>query len=349
LNVVAVYLDPPRTWEFLDGDRRVIRPLLGRDYQVAFGELEYRGDRFNLTAYIHRDQADTFESTVEARRAFQRLINLSREPLSYVAVLDDAGDRWFATLQADSGDWNGPFYNAHLRVTEVTARPSTPNVVAPGDLPQPPDEPPPDLDCTDPGGTIGYIGCSNSWMEVAGYNSLGGRRFWFEPPDGRVAYGGGTVSQWSKDPDGPDGNIYWDEFDRLYAAEGAPSVVWWNLCAHDLPRNSDCTPNTSASDLIYAQALEVLPIIRSRTNAIIYVSGINPYECVTPPFNGVNWAECQDVAERLAADAVSLGEDGTLCLGPVLVPLSADDTNDGTHPDADGRLAEGAVLLDFFG
>lgn len=120
---VAYNHDPKHDFEFQDAATVVTHPLFGRNYQVAFRPLEYRGDRFRRQVVV------AFDNTVTAtvgRAAFDPLIVLARAQVPYVAVLDPDGNRWCASVRVASGVRveGGGRYSADVDVTEVTATPA---------------------------------------------------------------------------------------------------------------------------------------------------------------------------------------------------------------------------------
>ncbi len=79
-----------------------------------------------------------------------------------------------------------------------------------------------------PAGTVGYLGCSNTWMTVDGYHrGHGAGRVWRTLP-----FGGGSIDQWVE------GSHYWADFDAELAAHPV-SAVWWHVCMRPISGQAD--------------------------------------------------------------------------------------------------------------
>jgi hypothetical protein len=128
------YLDEPdRSFEFPDVAQEW--ELYDRDYAVVFRETENRGDVFTIDLWLYMGGTPASNNVPDALRgrpAFQALIDLVRAQLSYVCVLDQDGTRWFAALLMDKSKAvrkdPGEKYLFPIRVRQVTATPSTPDV-----------------------------------------------------------------------------------------------------------------------------------------------------------------------------------------------------------------------------
>lgn len=177
--------------------------------------------------------------------------------------------------------------------------------------------------------TIGYIGCSNTWMSVSGYQSVTGtkHRFW-------KAYdtGGKTVGSWANASD-----PIWSSYDTQVATYGQPSKVWIQLCENVLNAN-----NT------YDQVKMMIANLKVHSPlATYYVSGINSYNPTTLcSYMGTDYHGYTDTItwrNQAVADGLSL-------MGPDMGPLTASLVQaDGCHPNAAGRVNPlGQQLVNFF-
>lgn len=121
LNVGYIF-EPDQTFDFLSAAKVVVHQFYGRDYQVAFRPLEYRGDHFKRTVTV----AFNNPSGTVGRRAFDSVEPLTRAPVPYLCVLDPDGNRWFASVVVATGQRSEPGgrYHADVDVTEVTADPA---------------------------------------------------------------------------------------------------------------------------------------------------------------------------------------------------------------------------------
>ena len=177
-------------------------------------------------------------------------------------------------------------------------------------------------------GVLGYVGCSNTQLAVAGYAALGGTRFW-PLEDGY----GGTIAQLD---DPKQLSSTFDRFDVLHAARPA-SAIWWQLCLSDDRVRSD--------DELFALATSVIQRLRQRVgDAPIYVSALAHY---VPP------ARCKKIGDdgpaRLDALADRLVAADLAVRGPTLPPLTVEVLSDACHPDVEGQELHGRVLVEFFG
>lgn len=169
-------------------------------------------------------------------------------------------------------------------------------------------------------GTIGYVGCSNTWMAVAGYHrSHGPGRLWPALP----AYGGGSVDLWANT------TRYWTVFDAALAQQPV-TAVWWHVCMH---------PSTTQSEID-----AVVQQLRTRINpdTPIYASAMavyqDPGECPMADPGGSK-AFVQNLVSR-----------GLVREGPMLSPLNRGNTaSDGCHPSASEQVVDGGALTRFFG
>jgi hypothetical protein len=113
---------------FIEAETVTMQRLHMRDYQVAFRPLERGGVSFTRTVLVNAlvAPADTLD------RGFTSLRDLAWESLSYVAVLDTRGNRWFAAVIVPAGQIRSPLevYLADVTIIEVTDRPSVIDVEA---------------------------------------------------------------------------------------------------------------------------------------------------------------------------------------------------------------------------
>lgn len=118
-----------RDYEFPEADEVVVRRLYGRDYQVAFRPLERRGVRFRRNLLVRGAVADG----VVGPAAVDALRDLAAATLSYVAVRDESGNRWFGTITVPELRVRQPggFHWVTATFIETTGTPSTPDAVAP--------------------------------------------------------------------------------------------------------------------------------------------------------------------------------------------------------------------------
>lgn len=114
-----------REYDFPEADEVVTRRLYGRDYQVAFRPLERRGVTFRRTLLVRAAVADG----VVGPAAVDALRDLAAATLSYVAVRDEAGNRWFGSITVPELRVRQPagFHWVTLTFVETTATPSTPD------------------------------------------------------------------------------------------------------------------------------------------------------------------------------------------------------------------------------
>lgn len=132
---------PDRSWDL--PDRRRYQFLAGRDFGVGFGEIEERGAQFTFTALVAAQGADggTPELSVAGIDNFDALRWLladSKDPdlgtklaLSYVAVLDEKGNRWLADVSVLDLKSEGEG-GAHVATVRVRPTTDTPSVVDDG-------------------------------------------------------------------------------------------------------------------------------------------------------------------------------------------------------------------------
>lgn len=178
-------------------------------------------------------------------------------------------------------------------------------------------------------GSVGFVGCSMSRGAVAGYELVGGTRFW---PD-RLSYGGGSIGRWALAITN-EGMRYWEEFERELVAHPDTKAVWWNLCTF---KGNDADS--------YDNAVEVLNEIESRLpGVVVYVSAQPAYGgghvCALAGEGGP--ALMDEVARRLV-------DDGRVEAGPPMGPLAESETSDGCHVNDTGKELLGGQLLEFFG
>lgn len=176
-------------------------------------------------------------------------------------------------------------------------------------------------------GVMGFVGCSVTRDAVTGYDLVGGARLW--PPEA-VSYSGGSVSRWAMTVDVEAGQ--WRDFTAALAANPTTRGLWVQLC----------TAGTPADDV--ESAIALLDELRARLPGVpIWVSaqpGYVAHEC------GIAGPTGPDRMQDLADELVRRGHAFT---GPLLGPLTVEQTLDGCHANADGQRLMGEQLVDFFG
>lgn len=179
--------------------------------------------------------------------------------------------------------------------------------------------------------TVGFIGCSNTWMSVAGYHMVSGNlgRFW-----PKYSTGSGTVQAWAD----PTSN-FWTLYKQMVATYGQPQKVWVQLCeSFNLGGATD-----------YAHVKAMLANLRAASpNAQPYVSAINQYNpaaglCSAMGPTGAGETDTQAWAAQAVADGLAKA-------GPAMGPLTAALLqSDGCHPtNPQGATFLGGQLARFF-
>lgn len=98
-----------------------MQPMYNRDYFTAFRPMERGGEQFQRTILV---QAAAISPPTLAD--FTSMRDLCWEPINYVCVRDEDGNRWFTTVQLPSGVVlnNRRLYMATVQIAEVTATPT---------------------------------------------------------------------------------------------------------------------------------------------------------------------------------------------------------------------------------
>lgn len=175
--------------------------------------------------------------------------------------------------------------------------------------------------------TIGYLGCSNTWMTVEGYHDLGGVGLW--PPI--AEYGGRSVDRWADSF-----NDAWDHYEAQLARFGQPNVIWFQLCENE------------EHSITYNTVLNAMANLELRSPGVpVYMSPLNSYDpwtlCARLGGDGVT--DLIDFSNQAAAEGLALrGPD----LGPLTEAMTADDLCHPSKGDNGGRLFLGAQLKEFF-
>ena len=130
---VAYDPGPFRAYNFRNTDEITRRRIYGRDFATQFGPLEQRGVSFSLPLTINaQDSADPAPGipTSPGIPVFAPIRAIADAALSYVCVLDDQGNRFYAgiSLLPGSHTMPGHRYFVTVDVGEVTDTPSTPDV-----------------------------------------------------------------------------------------------------------------------------------------------------------------------------------------------------------------------------
>lgn len=127
------YMDSPdRVYEFPDPVQEW--ELYDRNFAVLFRESEDRGTIFTINFWLYMDGTPVSNNVpdgIKGFQAFTALRTLVRADLSYVCVLDQDGNKWFAALRMDGQKATrkepGGKYLFPIRVRQVTTTPSTPD------------------------------------------------------------------------------------------------------------------------------------------------------------------------------------------------------------------------------
>lgn len=183
--------------------------------------------------------------------------------------------------------------------------------------------------------TIGYIGCSNTWMSAGMYAQEPGNlhRLW---PTYDIS--GGTINSWA-DPS----STFWGSYMSMVKKYGQPPTVWFELCEAAGAFEGD--PAMPASYDMVKAALANLKAISP--NAQVYISPINTYDpnpglCALMGTNGQGVTDTQTWAAQAVTDGLALA-------GPQLGPLTAATTqSDGCHPSSAAQPLIGGQMVDFF-
>lgn len=119
---------PLESFGFVEAETVIVQRLHMRDYQVVMRPLERGGVRFTRTMLVNAIAVPA----ALLDEGFRGLRDLAWATLSYVAVLDTRGNRWFASVIVPSGDVRASLnvYVATVDVVEVTDRPSVIDVEA---------------------------------------------------------------------------------------------------------------------------------------------------------------------------------------------------------------------------
>lgn len=178
----------------------------------------------------------------------------------------------------------------------------------------------------DPELPLRFVGCSNSYQSVWGYNTLTGTAGAFIKP--HYETGAGSLNNWFDNERNHRG-IFVANY-----AEGAP--VWWQLCIRVGEGGS--TDYEGQAEAVGDWLLTVIG-----ESVPVWVSTVNTYEEPSPgrPSQLTSHAHHEEIRDFLV-DTYSF------LPGPTPGPLSSLLTNDGTHPNSAGRLFIGAQLRDFF-
>lgn len=127
----------PRTYRF--DEQRAMMRLAGRDGQVVFAETEDRYEAMDVTLLVAAagGAGGTQVAAVDGRREFDPLLLIAgnkndpttgaKVDLPYVCVLDNDGNRWFASVQVTEAvrdETTGSAYTAVVTITEVTKTPA---------------------------------------------------------------------------------------------------------------------------------------------------------------------------------------------------------------------------------
>jgi hypothetical protein len=127
-----------RGYDFLDDNETKLVPLAGRDMQVAFFSLDYRGEQLSPTLLIAAEGGvgGTVETLDPGVRTFDPLRELAgklrnrttglKTIAPSIAVCSAEGDRWFAHVQTPKAKRHEPDgeYELDVVITEVSPTPA---------------------------------------------------------------------------------------------------------------------------------------------------------------------------------------------------------------------------------
>lgn len=193
--------------------------------------------------------------------------------------------------------------------------------------------------------TLTYVGCSNTYQSVWGYNTSHGtseRRVWVLNPGGNQTVapyetGGGSLAAWDHNDHG-----HHEIFETHWEA-GFPIWIQWcirgNWQAGSGETNSFATAQSQVDAVLtWLDGLGALSVP-------IWCSSINTW--TNDPPQVITAAEHEQVRVYTRDQINAAG--GHALDGPLLGPLTPDLVQgDETHPNADGRAFLGGQLFDFF-
>jgi hypothetical protein len=174
--------------------------------------------------------------------------------------------------------------------------------------------------------SIGWVGCSNTYMSVLGYEATAGNHniFW-NPASYNTS--GGKVNVWADPNANPN---MWNLFNQQITKYGPPQIVWVQLCIAGDDPYSDV-------QFIFNKLHIYAP------NSNYYISALNSYNpsdyCLANVAESVQYRD-QSVADGLALRGPDLGP-----LTPSLIP-PADPSH--CHPTVAGEAQLGGQLFSFF-
>lgn len=186
--------------------------------------------------------------------------------------------------------------------------------------------------------SLGYIGCSETWMSVEGYHSLSTKNlFW--PPISK--YSGGAIDAccWLTET-----SQYWAAYDAAVVQYGQPNTIWHELCGVTGTYPDQTWANMQAFWEILSRHSPGVPVYFSLINAFN-----PPTLCGKLPPDVM--VQQQDMVNRsIAASRTSAVSYVTILPGPVMGPLDITTmiAPGNCHPNAAGELLLGAQLVDFF-
>ena len=172
--------------------------------------------------------------------------------------------------------------------------------------------------------SIGFIGCSNSWMTVQGYQETPGNEGRLWDPYGT---GSKTIGRWADA-----GDPIWDAFDKKVEEFGQPVAVWVQMCEDER--------QPATFDDVAEMLANLADHVTTRT---FYISPLNSFSpellCDRMGPDGI---------EDLIQFADEATDEGLAERGPDVGPLSATTTRpDHCHPNDEGRLLVGGQLAEF--
>lgn len=113
---------PAEQFAFIEASSVRMQQMYNRDYQVAFHGTERGGEQFERVLLMNNAAV----SIANFEQGFQALRDLAWDSIPYVAVRDEHGSRWLATVIVPNGTYQPPQHSlqfASITVVEVTATP----------------------------------------------------------------------------------------------------------------------------------------------------------------------------------------------------------------------------------
>lgn len=174
--------------------------------------------------------------------------------------------------------------------------------------------------------TVGYIGCSDTWMSVTGYYMFpNAALFW--PSDARYSGGGIDSAGWANAS-----TYYWAEYELEVSSFGQPKAIWVE----------DCGSNSTNP---WSDVLQFFTILNQVSPGVpVYMSSISNFlpngTCPRAGLTGV--PQTENMTKMAIAKGLALA-------GPIMGPLGPTTLDSSRcHPNTAGELLLGAQLVKFF-